>query len=78
MLAEGGVIPATRGGQLFIGGEAGQAEAVIPLDRLGDMLNGRQAKGQGVHVDNLNMYELSDPITTARATVRRLATLGET
>ena len=33
-LAEGGVIPATPGGLPFIGGEAGQAEAVIPLDRL--------------------------------------------
>lgn len=31
-LARGGVIPATNGGSLFVGGEAGRDEAVIPLD----------------------------------------------
>jgi hypothetical protein len=34
-LAEGGIVPATPGGRLVRVAEAGQAEAVIPLDKLG-------------------------------------------
>lgn len=36
-LAEGGVVPATPGGQIVRVAEAGQAEAVIPLDKLASM-----------------------------------------
>lgn len=39
-LAQGGIIPARPGGTPFVGGEAGQAEAVIPLDRLGSIGGG--------------------------------------
>ncbi len=39
-LAEGGIIKPTSGGSLFVGGEAGQHEAVIPLNRLDRMLSG--------------------------------------
>ena len=34
--ADGGIVPATPGGMLGLIGEAGQSEAVIPLDRLGN------------------------------------------
>src|SRR5690606_31611253 len=37
-LAQGGIVPATPGGRIVRVAEAGQAEAVIPLDRLEDML----------------------------------------
>ncbi|WP_077057361.1 phage tail tape measure protein [Streptomyces sp. MP131-18] len=37
-LAAGGIVQARRGGTLALIGEAGQDEAVIPLDRLEDML----------------------------------------
>jgi hypothetical protein len=36
-LADGGIIKATPGGVLAMIGEGGQDEAVIPLDRLGNM-----------------------------------------
>jgi len=36
--ASGGIVPATPGGQLSLLGEGGQAEAVIPLDRLDAMM----------------------------------------
>lgn len=36
-LAEGGIIPATPGGRLVQVAEAGKAEAVIPLDKLGSV-----------------------------------------
>lgn len=45
-LAEGGIIPATPGGRLVNVAEAGKAEAVIPLDRLGEL----GGKGQTVNV----------------------------
>ncbi len=37
-LAEGGIVPSTSGGRLVQVAEAGQAEAIIPLDRLRDMV----------------------------------------
>lgn len=37
-LAQGGIIMPRPGGTPFVGGEGGQAEAVIPLDRLGGMM----------------------------------------
>lgn len=36
--ASGGIVPATPGGQLSLVGEGGQAEAIIPLDRLDRMM----------------------------------------
>jgi hypothetical protein len=35
-LAEGGIVPATRGGRIVRVAEAGQAEAIIPLSRIGN------------------------------------------
>ena len=39
--AEGGIVPARAGGTLGIIGEAGQSEAVIPLDRLAALSSGK-------------------------------------
>jgi hypothetical protein len=50
-LAAGGVVMPRPGGTLATIGEAGQAEAVIPLDRLGSMMGG---KGGGA-VYNINI-----------------------
>lgn len=46
-LAEGGIIPATPGGRLVRVAEAGQAEAVIPLSKLGSM--GGTGKGNTIN-----------------------------
>jgi hypothetical protein len=49
-LAEGGILTARPGGVPFIGAEAGKDEAVIPLDRLDEMLSksrGMQGEGGG-------------------------------
>jgi len=37
-LARGGIIPATPGGQLFVGGEGGEDEVVAPLSKLQQMI----------------------------------------
>lgn len=50
-LAEGGIVPARPGGTSAIIGEAGQAEAVIPLDRMREFGMG----GGGGHI-TLNVY----------------------
>lgn len=50
-LATGGIVMPRPGGTLATIGEAGQAEAVIPLDRLGSMMGG---KGGGA-VYNINI-----------------------
>jgi hypothetical protein len=42
-LAEGGIIMPQPGGVLANIGEGGQAEAVIPLDRLGDFTGGKES-----------------------------------
>lgn len=41
MLANGGIIKARPGGQMFIGGEAGEDEVVAPLSRLANLGGGR-------------------------------------
>lgn len=46
-LATGGILMPRPGGVPFIGGEAGQAEAVIPLDRLERMMGGQAPAGAG-------------------------------
>jgi hypothetical protein len=48
-LAEGGIVPARRGGTLATIGEGGQAEAVIPLDRFDDVV-GRRGGGITINV----------------------------
>lgn len=59
-LAKGGIIPASMGGTPFIGGEGGQAEAVIPLDRLDRMMRGSgggrtviELRSSGSEIDDL-------------------------
>jgi hypothetical protein len=51
-LAAGGIVMPRPGGTLATIGEAGQAEAVIPLDRLGSMMNGNG--GGATYVVNVN------------------------
>ena len=49
-LAEGGIVPARRGGTLATIGEGGQAEAVIPLDKFDDIV-GRRGGGIVINVN---------------------------
>lgn len=51
-LASGGIIPATPGGIPFTGGEGGKAEAIIPLDKLDQMLNMQR----GTNVKNEDLF----------------------
>lgn len=53
MLAEGGVVPATPGGRVVRVAEAGQAEAVIPLDKLAAMGGG--ASKQPIMADGIGL-----------------------
>jgi hypothetical protein len=53
-LATGGIVMPRPGGTLATIGEAGQAEAVIPLDRLGKMMG----NGGGGAVYNINISTL--------------------
>lgn len=52
-LAKGGIVPATPGGRIVQVAEAGQAEAVIPLNRLNDMLGSTEPKNSSrpIHMD---------------------------
>lgn len=52
-LAAGGIVMPKPGGTMATIGEAGQAEAVIPLDRLGAMMSGGGGGGGG-YVININ------------------------
>jgi hypothetical protein len=79
--ANGGIVPARAGGTLGIIGEAGQAEAVIPLDKMGSMgsktvnLNITVNAGMGADggeigrqiVDQILRYERSSGRVFARA-----------
>jgi len=49
-MADGGIVLPTPGGTLAIIGEAGQSEAVIPLDRL-DAMMGRGGGGINITVN---------------------------
>lgn len=51
-LAEGGIVPATPGGRVVRVAEAGQAEAIIPLDKL-ERLVGGGGSGGGAFEGNL-------------------------
>ncbi|XVU25813.1 phage tail tape measure protein [Actinoplanes sp. CA-054009] len=44
-LAQGGIVPATRGGRLTVIGEGGEDEAVAPLSRLASMISTAVATG---------------------------------
>ncbi len=75
-LAQGGIIPATNGGLPFIGGEAGQAEAVIPLDRLEGMMGGGgggttviEIRSSGSDVDDFVVNQLRKSISNRGGTV---------
>jgi hypothetical protein len=50
-LAEGGIVPARRGGTLATIGEGGQAEAVIPLDRFDDVVGRRGGSSVVINVN---------------------------
>lgn len=54
-LAQGGIVPATRGGRLVGVGEGGQDEAVIPLNRLKDMIGPTviEIRSSGNEVDDM-------------------------
>ncbi|MEV6297857.1 hypothetical protein AB0M02_00455 [Actinoplanes sp. NPDC051861] len=56
-LAQGGIVPATPGGRLAVIGEGGQDEAVIPLDRLkqllGSMRSVLELRSSGSALDDL-------------------------
>jgi hypothetical protein len=62
-LANGGIVRATSGGTLALIGEGGRDEAVIPLDRAGNLGGGNTIIVQGA----------IDPISTARQIERILA-----
>jgi hypothetical protein len=68
-LAKGGIIPATPGGMLVRAGEAGQAEAIIPLDQyLPNRATGGGGGGEGmlVHfVFNMDSRPILDKIFPA-------------
>jgi hypothetical protein len=71
-LAEGGIIPATPGGRLVQVAEAGQAEAVIPLSKLGSVGGGSGA--------TINYYAAPNDSISAEAklvaAVQRAKVLG--
>ena len=51
-LANGGIVPSQIGGQQVTVGEGGQAEAIIPLNRLSDMMTlPKKAPAQGSSVN---------------------------
>jgi len=54
-LAQGGVVPATPGGRLVRVAEAGQAEAVIPLNRLGEMTGAQAPAERPIYADGIGL-----------------------
>lgn len=69
-LAEGGIVPATRGGVLANIGEGGEAEAVIPLSKLDKMING--TGGASIEVTQ-NIYNEVDMDRAMRDLAWRIA-----
>jgi hypothetical protein len=63
-LAEGGIVLPTPGGVLANIAEGGQAEAVIPLDRLGEF-----GGGAATYNITINAGVGSDPVSIGRAVV---------
>ncbi len=54
-LADGGIVMPRTGGTAAILGEAGQAEAVIPLSKLDNMINGTGGNGITNNIDTINI-----------------------
>lgn len=67
-LANGGIVPATPGGRLVRVAEAGQAEAVIPLNKAK-----QYGFGGGDRPIDVTIYEAADPDATAVKVGRRLS-----
>lgn len=65
-LAKGGIVMPRPGGTLAQIGEAGQAEAVIPLDRLGDM------GGGSTYVINVNVAATADRVAIGKEIVEAI------
>ena len=70
-LASGGIIPATPGGQLAILGEGGQDEAVIPLNKLDNILQGERASNK-TNTQNITI-NLSGTFATSKQEQRKVA-----
>jgi phage-related protein len=62
--AEGGIVMPRAGGTMGVIGEAGQAEAVIPLDRLESMMSGNGV-GSSYNI-TINAGVGSDPVSIGR------------
>lgn len=72
-LAEGGIVPATRGGILANIGEGGEAEAVIPLSKLDKMLSGDTTGGKANIEVTQNIYNEVDMDRAMRDLAWRIA-----
>jgi hypothetical protein len=59
-LAEGGIVPKTPGGQEVVVAEGGQDEAVIPLNKLYDMLAGNNSKTAELVLQNVTLQVQTD------------------
>lgn len=70
-LAQGGIVPASPGGQLAVIGEGGQSEAVIPLDRLDQMMRSVAGAVRGP-ADGAGPTRVVIDVTGADADMKRL------
>ena len=68
-LAQGGVVPATRGGRLIVAGEGGEDEIVAPEGKLRSMLAG----AGGIHVSIDARGADATTATRLEVTARRIA-----
>ncbi|MFI0261844.1 hypothetical protein ACH4OW_22725 [Streptomyces sp. NPDC017056] len=59
-LAEGGIVPARRGGRLALIAEGGEAEAVIPLSKLQRLMGGHPGGSAALHRLARAVEELAD------------------
>lgn len=50
-LAQGGIVPATRGGRLIVAGEGGQDEAIVPLSKMGQVASAAGGGGGRIWLD---------------------------
>jgi hypothetical protein len=72
--ATGGIVPARQGGTLATIGEAGQAEAIIPLSRLSEFIGG----GSGGNVYNIHVNGMGDGSSVGRAVVDAIRSFERT
>ena len=70
----GGIVPARPGGTMIVAGEAGEAEAIVPLSRAGDYGFGR---GGGITVNGplIGSVQTNDPDYIIRRLGRRIEQL---